>query len=564
MTNQSSSKYFNLLNKLVKPYHANGRTESASFLIWFLETIYRLDSVDAHDAVCDSRLDAGIDALTVNPDHREVVLFQAKRKEKLPATLGDKDLKSFVGSLAQFKDSATVKKMLQTTENVDLKRLLASNDVPGLLEQGYTIRPIFIANIAANEHASDYIAAVEKAGTPIDLWDLARFTPVLDQLHREWFVKEPATLHYSEGKLFVKGKKSDPSLVYAAIPAKELVKLPGITDTRLFAQNVRLGLNKTRVNNEIIKSVRNKSEHPFFLTFHNGLTIVAKGLSVRGSKIRITDYSVCNGCQSMLIFYENRKYLTDEMEILVRAVRIADDRSIAESIAYRTNNQNSISLRDLRSNADAQVQLKAEFDKLFGFAATYSIKRGETIKGEELSNEYAGQLLLALYLCKPWSAHQKFRIFGDLVNDIFQYTINASNIRIAQLMMKEVQSECESIAIDRIKKYALTKFIVLYVVGELLRKAGDGKKLLDDPLPFLATIGSANVFECQVLDQIRHLAQFAVTEINYFVAENGNEAYDFKSEFKSQTKVQTIRNEVLKSYEKDIYRKKVAPFVAPK
>ena len=35
------------------------RTESAAFLIWYLENYYRLDSLEAVDSVCDQRGDKG-------------------------------------------------------------------------------------------------------------------------------------------------------------------------------------------------------------------------------------------------------------------------------------------------------------------------------------------------------------------------------------------------------------------------------------------------------------------------------------------------------------------------
>ena len=62
----------------------------------------------------------GIDALTVNDDSEEIVLFQAKRKEKLPTTLGDSDLKAFVGALAQFKDKESIERLIAATENPEL------------------------------------------------------------------------------------------------------------------------------------------------------------------------------------------------------------------------------------------------------------------------------------------------------------------------------------------------------------------------------------------------------------------------------------------------------------
>ena len=77
---------FKNLENGVAEHEATGRTRSAALLLWFLKTIYRLDEVEAEDAVCDESGDMGIDALAVNDDEQEIVLFQAKRREKLPAT----------------------------------------------------------------------------------------------------------------------------------------------------------------------------------------------------------------------------------------------------------------------------------------------------------------------------------------------------------------------------------------------------------------------------------------------------------------------------------------------
>jgi len=222
-------------------------------------------------------------------------------------------------------------------------------------------------------------------------------------------------------------------------------------------------------------------EHPKFLTFHNGLTMVAQELSIRGGTIHLNKYSVCNGCQSLLTFYDNRKLLTPEMEVLVRIVRVGDQRETAESIAYRTNNQNAISLRGLSANDNTQIQIKAEFDQLFGDRVTYVIKRGEGTGKNEIQNEYAGQLLLALYARQPWSAHQKYKIFGDLKPQIFPYGINAPNIRLAQLIAFEVANLSASIANERIRKYGLTTYLLVFLVGELLRSESNGQQLLENP-----------------------------------------------------------------------------------
>ena len=372
---------FQQVEDLAKRYEVVGRTRSAAFLLWFLETVYRLDEIEAQDAVCDRQHDAGIDAIVVNDSRQEIVLFQTKRREKLPATLGDTDLKEFVGSLAQFKSDTSVKQLFADSKNDELKELIRDLDIAAKVKAGYRVRPIFVTNVAANKDAHDYINHASGVGAKLDLWDLARLSPVLKQLSREWFVAEPAILKLNSGKLFFDGPKDEPNLVYGAVPAKELVKLPGISDLRIFAQNVRLGLGNTRVNDEIVEAVRSKKEHSQFITFHNGLTIVAKEMRLRGSILRLKDFSVCNGCQSLLSFFENRSKLTDALSVLVRVVRVGNDRRLPETIAYRTNNQNAISLRDLSSNDVRQVQLKAQFDELFGSDVKYVIKRGEVVEG---------------------------------------------------------------------------------------------------------------------------------------------------------------------------------------
>ncbi|MCJ7706114.1 MAG: AIPR family protein, partial [Anaerolineales bacterium] len=421
----------------------------------------------------------------------------------------------------------------------------------------------FVANVAANAHATKYLEAAAKAGTAIDLWDLTRLAPILAQLDREWYVDHPISLRISKGKLFFDGPKAAPRLVYAAIPAKELVRLPGISDTRLFAQNVRLGLGKTRVNKEIIEAVRDPADHASFLAFHNGLTLVAKYLRIKDGSIRMNNYCVCNGCQSLLAFYNNRGALTDAIEVLVRIVKVTRDRALADDIAYRTNNQNPVSLRDLHSNDETQLQLRAEFDASYGCFATYSIKRGEPAPATELSNEYAGRLLLALQAREPWSSHQKYRVFGDLQDKIFRYGISAHHIRLAQLISEQVQQACAAVSMERVRDYSLTAFVVLYLVGEMLRESADGLQLLKDPTPYLSTSEHDNPMQAAILAGVRDLALAAVAELNYYVQDHGADAYDYKSEFKSPTRVQQIRAEVLKAYQKDVFRSRATHFALP-
>jgi hypothetical protein len=331
----------------------------------------------------------------------------------------------------------------------------------------------------------------------------------------------------------------------------------------LFAQNVRLGLGSTRVNDDIVASIEEKKEHKDFLAFHNGLTIVAKSIKLRGSRLTINEFSVCNGCQSLLSFYQHRKRLTDDLRVLVRFVKIGDDRRLPETIAYRTNNQNSISLRDLSSNDVTQVRFQNEFNLLFSKYSYYSIKRGEETSTPELPNELAGRFLMALYLREPWAAHQKYRVFGDLETKIFSYYTSASQIRLAQLVNERVQHKLKTLTNRKIARYGLTSFLLIYLVGEIIRQDAAGTAFLDEPLSYLDTNASVNPHQSVILAEIDKLVDWIVIELNYTIEQNGGESYDYKSEFKSPKSVQQIRNDMLKSFQKDISRGKVAPVSLP-
>jgi hypothetical protein len=74
------------------------RSESASFLVWYLENYYRLDGGDAVDAVCDQRGDKGVDGVDVNSSDETIVVFQTTISQKVNTTIGDKSLREFAGT----------------------------------------------------------------------------------------------------------------------------------------------------------------------------------------------------------------------------------------------------------------------------------------------------------------------------------------------------------------------------------------------------------------------------------------------------------------------------------
>ena len=90
----------------------------------------------------------------------------------------------------------------------------------------------------------------------------------------------------------------------------------------------------------------------------------------------------------------------------------------------------------------------------------------------------------------------------------------------------------QSNSILQVARYGLSLFLILYLLGEMLRLSADGKELLVDPLPVLTTKNKTNPRQKAVLQGVASLVKFLVTELNYYIKEHEGEAYDYKSEFK--------------------------------
>ena len=71
---RTKKSVFDHLNPLVTRFEAAGRDPSIALLIWFLQLIYRLDEVEAIDAVVDGKGDMGVDGCVVNDNDREIVI----------------------------------------------------------------------------------------------------------------------------------------------------------------------------------------------------------------------------------------------------------------------------------------------------------------------------------------------------------------------------------------------------------------------------------------------------------------------------------------------------------
>jgi hypothetical protein len=120
--------YPKLLEMFPEHLDPKRRSESASFLIWYLQNYYRLDPGEATDAVCDQPNDKGIDGIFVNDNDKTITVFQSKISQSSKAAIGDKPLREFAGSLTQFSTRASIENLIKTG-HPQLSRLVKRLDL---------------------------------------------------------------------------------------------------------------------------------------------------------------------------------------------------------------------------------------------------------------------------------------------------------------------------------------------------------------------------------------------------------------------------------------------------
>jgi hypothetical protein len=535
-----------------------GRLESRAFLGWFLENYYRLDETDAQDSICDGSDDKGIDGIYVDENLEVIDVFQVKLYQKTTKTLGDTPLKEFAGTLDQVRTSEGIKKLATETGNAELRGLLVSSQAADLVDHGYRVRGIFVTNVPLDSNGSAYLAGRD---------DMS----VIDAKHltTNWVapgdaapIDSPVTFSLDSLGV-IQYQTPEAEAFMAALRAKELVNLGGLESQELFAWNVRQTLGRTKVNKAIADSIGSVDEHKNFMLYHNGLTILAETavLDSDSDTLKISGYNVVNGCQSLSTLYENRARLTDDLRLLARIIVIPPQDELAAKITRHSNNQNSVSARDLQSNSTIQRRLQLEFRELYGDSLGYEIKRGEVLGTEEsITNEEAAKILLAFDLQRPWNCHQSYLLFDELHSEIFgRPEVVASRITALRAIAKSVDGALDQLSNKLFAAYSLTRYFIIYLVRQALETDDEGRAFARDPRAVLEEVGASGVQSiCDAI--VSDLIIDVDAELKD--REEADKTFDYKRELKGPSAVRELANQIMPGYAKAIKRDRAKSFSA--
>lgn len=550
---KSTDLNYNFLSKRVARFtERTGLGESASFLVWFLENVYRLEETDARDAVCDHSNDKGIDGVYVDHNNEEIHFLQAKIRQSDTGKIGDVGPKNLMGSVAQFDTVDKVKTILSGNADDELKRLITRIQLADMVGAGYRLVGVYVTNESHNTDSKGY-AAVTPDLSIFDREEIAARMVEVDTTEGKKVAFTFDTSYVDPLKMKVGAGNDAPTMFVFPARALQLVHMDGIADGSLFRKNVRYGLGNTSVNKAIRGALANKAGHASFILGHNGLIILCSSAdNSKSGELTIKDYSVVNGAQSLTSFYNDKSKLTDDLRVLVRVVEVQDE-ALARRITENSNNQNAIKPRDLRSNHAIQLRLQREMSDADG-DYFFEIKRGEKAPADAtvITNDEIGRALLAFDVQEPWSAHQIYKVFDEKYAEIFgRPEVTAQRAIFVHRLMAVVGKSLPKLKNRPMASYTLTRYFMLYLLSRILRDN-------DASRPYVAK--PAFLTEPQMeefLGKCEEILKTVVVDLN---VESKSVDFDYKSILKSPRQGGELAQSILASYEKDVEREKAETF----
>ncbi len=189
--------------------------------------------------------------------------------------------------------------------------------------------------------------------------------------------------------------------------------------TNIFEDNVRDFQGYNPVNNEIRDTINDAEDQKRFALLNNGITIVAKKVSVTGDNIEIYDYQIVNGCQTSYVLFDNREKIKDGTYIIIKVIEVSEEQ-LSDRVIYTTNRQTEVKSEAFTSTKHFHKELQDYYNALVGEYGLYYERRSKQYDMQDnirktnvvsLATQTASYV--AAFLNEPQSTH---RYYGELLS----------------------------------------------------------------------------------------------------------------------------------------------------
>lgn len=341
--------------------------------------------------ITDGTEDRGIDAVGVDDATKQVVFVQSKWRQDGSGSMSLADVLKFLAGVRSLLG-------MQATDEPSHASSETRAAIHTLLKTpGAKIR-LVTATTAANELASDVQDPISR---------------LLDQLNDlEGIEPLAAHRHLAQGELFNSiadqarplvdielqmldwGRASEPQkMFYGRVSAAEIAGWFEAHGSDLFAENIRVVIPRSDINEGILDTVREEPER--FVYYNNGITMLAESIEIGPGGVlnrdvgyfKLTGASVVNGAQTVstlgsALGTSNEPNLGNAF-VLVRCIEVPKTAGeLGQSITRYANTQNEVSSQDFAFLDPEQHRLSRELQVL---GLEYLIRSAEVPKSKDLT-----------------------------------------------------------------------------------------------------------------------------------------------------------------------------------
>lgn len=436
--------YNKILNDIKQEYYVNNfSNDGQRFVAWYLRNIHNLDAIEAKGCITDGAGDKQIDAVYIDNQSCTIFIIQGKfyNGEKIDATPLREVLSSWtmIKNLEKLQESANerlaskINEIATAIEEDDYDICFELITTSMLTESAQKDLESFQSELSDNENLNASLSLVDNETLKIKYEDsINNTTPYINHT----FEVEPDKV--------VKLSLGDTDIVLAVVPLKECLKIPGIKDGTLFRKNVRQSLGKNAVNKGIAKTIKNEADNFFF--YHNGITAICTKIDLEGSKLKVNDLNVVNGCQSLTTIYNCSESVRKNSNayVMFRFYEITEPER-ADKITTSTNSQSAVKARDLRSNDKAVLMMKKAFEQKYmdGYFIT---KRGESVDSAKFNTAHIvnlsdlGKYLIAWHSQRPTISYSETKIFDKYFNQLFKKDYKPEDMLALTHIFKKIET----------------------------------------------------------------------------------------------------------------------------
>ncbi|OEJ14652.1 hypothetical protein BFL38_07360 [Brachyspira hampsonii] len=396
------------------------------FNIYTLQNYIGNYSVEILNDITDGPNDNNIDIFYIDDDDYDDIiinLFQVKyhNDQNLSSTIGSRDINDFLNSIKKI----FIDKKLNSVNFNDFfsKKYKQFEDLPiekvhfnlFLVTNGNDITDLDKIKLSEfqEEHSNLFeINVITESRFFLNKNKLTNRTHILNLNTKDCITINTGILSY-----------------IVNVNTYEICKLYSEIGDDILNKNIRK-LLKTSLNKEIEKSIINDPE--MFWYKNNGISIICKRAekkTLKGQTImELEDPYIVNGGQTSKILYNIfKKDETNEIfvtsSILLRIYQTTDDQKI-EQIVIGTNNQNKITMFDLKSNIKNLKTLK-EYFAIKNISLIIERNSEENLLEKHIISEKLLQIYCSIYMDIP---HEAKRAKNYLVNKYYSEVYKRDDI----------------------------------------------------------------------------------------------------------------------------------------